>query len=783
MHERVKNQYLPSGAGHGGVKTASMLQATRQRLPHAISGPVSLSQPLPQDSIPGAASDLHEREADVMSEQVVHSLSNGEAKKDTNSTKSGIVSNDQGSQIFGDSGDLNRLGTGHPMDKGTQSIMEGSLGHSFGSIRIHNAPQANESASAYNALAYTRRNHIVFGQGQYQPGTSTGKKLLAHELTHSIQQAKGIPAFHNGSPIIQRFASEEHQKLGNAATGKAQYNLGDPQNKFELTHGDIVALSGDVFMPEELFKLAAIPGDKGTKKGTRDEILWALQDTRIWEMRAEKTGTNPFAQQKDARFEPGGLFAGFVFSDDVKAAVFEKYQKLGAANASHFVAPQGRTKTGEPVATSESVGSKYVKYHEEAISTADKAGRAGANTDRGMAFDAAAQHYLTDAFSAGHLRTPIASIREYWGNKYPLFWYNLRQKISLDTAIEMTKGTAITNHFGYSQILQSVEAMAPTLPAVTLGDLIASIYHDVDNEKGINIKGGGKIFGDKNLDTGTENLAVGAIKASNNDISKAHDHGKTTTTPVPDKDLFDAVRKAGGGSSTKYAAELLIPEPDTKEPAQNWKAADINVLWDQKFLGKSGDTVGQVISKRVQGGSIAIQLTALAGRFPVQQNAVIATLRPRDAYLNGFVKKLQANPKAGVLDIVHWAPHDMSTGTAPREVTEDLKARGAAGNKTENLGNLTGQQRVKFVRGLLSDARPQTFPDPASYDSVIDIFDSISASERFTLYQAVEGRAWSGNIKAGDQFYFKISVTDKDKEKEVLDKVRVDKFKKVMAKK
>ena len=675
-------------------------------------------------------------------------------------------------------------GGGNSMDGHTQSFMQSRFSNDFSNVKIHTGGEAVQMNQELNAKAFTVGNDIYFNEGQYQPSSENGKHLLAHELTHSIQQSNNATSTASGNGIVQRFASEEHQKMGDVATGKTSYNLGTAADKFELTHGDILALSGDVFMPDELFTLASTPGDKGKKKGTRDEILWALQDTRIWEMRAEKTGANPFAQQQDPRFQGSGPFAGFTFSEDVKAAVFEKYQKLGAANASHFVAPVGR-KRGAPIPSAESTGSKYLQYHEGAIDSADTAGRAGTPVDMAMAYDAAAQHYLTDAFSAGHLRTPIASIREYWGNKYPLFWYNLRHKIALDTGIELAKGhTVITNNRAYSGILGAVEAMAPTLPAVTLGDLIGSIYHDVDNESGINIKGGGKIFGDKHLDASTEKLAVDAIKASNNDITKAFDHGKTTAMPVPKKDLFKEVRKAGGGSGTKYAAELMIPEPDPKEPAQNWKASDINKLWDQKFLGKTGDTVGDVISKRVQGGSIAIQLTALGDRFPVNQDVLFGQiqLHPRAAYLSGFVKKLQADPKAGVLDIINWVPHDMWTGDAEGDVIKDLKSKGDAGNKTENLGTMSHEQRVKFVKQFLSDGQPGWFRagNPGAYDNLFILFENIDAKERKKVYKDIEGRSWNGAIKADDEFSFKIRVQDKGKDKDIMDKTRVDKFKKIM---
>jgi hypothetical protein len=59
----------------------------------------------------------------------------------------------------------------------------------FSRVRIHDDVQAAESTSAVSALAYTMGHHVVFGQGQYSPTTAAGRRLLAHELTHVVQQS------------------------------------------------------------------------------------------------------------------------------------------------------------------------------------------------------------------------------------------------------------------------------------------------------------------------------------------------------------------------------------------------------------------------------------------------------------------------------------------------------------------------------------------------------------------------------------------------------------------
>jgi hypothetical protein len=66
--------------------------------------------------------------------------------------------------------------------------MQPRFEHDFSRVRVHADSQAGESARAVEALAYTVGRNIVFGDGQYSPGTSNGQMLLAHELTHVVQQ-------------------------------------------------------------------------------------------------------------------------------------------------------------------------------------------------------------------------------------------------------------------------------------------------------------------------------------------------------------------------------------------------------------------------------------------------------------------------------------------------------------------------------------------------------------------------------------------------------------------
>jgi hypothetical protein len=77
---------------------------------------------------------------------------------------------------------------GQPLDLATRALFEPRFGHDFSQVRVHTDAKAAESARAINALAYTTGWDVVFGAGQYTPETSTGRRLLAHELAHVVQQ-------------------------------------------------------------------------------------------------------------------------------------------------------------------------------------------------------------------------------------------------------------------------------------------------------------------------------------------------------------------------------------------------------------------------------------------------------------------------------------------------------------------------------------------------------------------------------------------------------------------
>jgi outer membrane protein OmpA-like peptidoglycan-associated protein len=154
--------------------------------------------------------------------------------------------------------------------------MEPRLQHDFSHVRVHANPQAAESAAAVNALAYTVGHDVVFGAGQYAPHSKTGRRLIAHELTHVVQQARGgtggdaelradvaaerasraepvSEEMAGGAPASVQKADKDIPASGsaNVAQSATLPNLGEPPiDEFEFDKADIP--------PQHLGRLAAL---------------------------------------------------------------------------------------------------------------------------------------------------------------------------------------------------------------------------------------------------------------------------------------------------------------------------------------------------------------------------------------------------------------------------------------------------------------------------------------------------------------------------------------------
>jgi hypothetical protein len=135
----------------------------------------------------GARSDPAEREADAVADQV---LANATSIPAISPLRWGQA------QRRGDGPDRAAAApssVGHGVAADVRGFFESRYQHSFAQVRVHTDAVAHESARALRAEAYTIGHDIYFASGRYAPGTNAGRRLLAHELTHVVQQSGGAP--------------------------------------------------------------------------------------------------------------------------------------------------------------------------------------------------------------------------------------------------------------------------------------------------------------------------------------------------------------------------------------------------------------------------------------------------------------------------------------------------------------------------------------------------------------------------------------------------------------
>ena len=110
------------------------------------------------------------------------------------------------------------MGGGSPMQSDTRSFMENRFGSDFGKVKIHTGDESAKLNSSLNAKAFTVSNNIYFNSGQYQPETDSGKHLLAHELTHVIQQNGTAGSTEGKGDNAQRKMHVQRQQVPTAPT-------------------------------------------------------------------------------------------------------------------------------------------------------------------------------------------------------------------------------------------------------------------------------------------------------------------------------------------------------------------------------------------------------------------------------------------------------------------------------------------------------------------------------------------------------------------------------------
>jgi len=107
---------------------------------------------------------------------------------------------------------------GQSLDSDARAFLEPRFSHDFGRVRVHADEPAAESAKSVGASAYTAGQHIVFNREEYQPHTPQGRELIAHELTHTIQQGHSVPEH---GPLFEEAPTDASETEADLAASKA----------------------------------------------------------------------------------------------------------------------------------------------------------------------------------------------------------------------------------------------------------------------------------------------------------------------------------------------------------------------------------------------------------------------------------------------------------------------------------------------------------------------------------------------------------------------------------
>ena len=155
----------------------------------------------------GHPNDVYEQEADAVADKVTRmpdpifvqrkcaGCEKEEQEKVQRKSISPIQSKSEGNTAVSDtvaSSIQSSKGKGSSLDANTNSFMSSRFGHDFSAVKIYTNNEAIQMNRELNAKAFTVGNDIYFNAGQYQPDSSSGKQLLAHELTHTLQQGNGV---------------------------------------------------------------------------------------------------------------------------------------------------------------------------------------------------------------------------------------------------------------------------------------------------------------------------------------------------------------------------------------------------------------------------------------------------------------------------------------------------------------------------------------------------------------------------------------------------------------
>lgn len=458
---------------------------------------------------------------------------------------------------------------------------------------------------------------------------TTGGAWAAPQLAPAVAPAGGLPIF--------RFYPPEHVELGDAASGNETTDIEvqfDDGTTHKLTFGQLVALA-DVFD-----SVADI------KEKAKLKPAIAVQYALSWKLGIGK--------------EPAG-------HDDIKKQVRDHILEILAKNLDHF---------------GDAAKGAYKKEHAEALA---KAFEAGAGNDQAafgeaVALEAFCQHYLSDLFAGGHIRTPRTEIKDWYDARFPRSNDRFVENMTNWLVGYFNEKDAIPWYVPDDMVAARVRGSIVTMggaaiATASVGDIVGAAFHNLDS-KGLNVvsdvdESGNAVAGgyhweakgDDHLHADpketTKKMTVAAMTASRRELDAARDAGKKTTGgKYMAKDQLLAARDAAINAMQPYRAERFLPREDKGNPSNkqynwHWGQLDADLAAAVTDVVKK-NLIGVLRAKGAEQNATKIVDEDFTVKG-VNVKHIHMELPQRDA-INDYCDHLDGNPLQGLVEILGGAP-------------------------------------------------------------------------------------------------------------------------------
>jgi hypothetical protein len=659
----------------------------------------------------GQPNDVHEKEADSIADRAVR-------RKSEPDSEGGLESSLKSSK-----------GSGSPLSVATKERMESSFGADFSEVKIHDNSAAASMSKDLNAQAFTHGNDIYFNSGKYDTNSKAGQHLLAHELTHTLQQPSEI----------RRFDSEEHMELGQEGSSgpHGEIKMVQLADDYYIQYPEMVAMA-DYFESIAQMRQFAAKNEKGA--GTREEIEY-IRTVKL--------------HHQDGQF-----------SEEAKTAADKRYYDLALQNRSHFLNPtvadlgkttdekgddmvsqfrlQALTILKQTVPQNSVAGYRF--NHMQALVEAYIAGQTGMSIDKALAVEAFGIHYLTDSFAAGHVITPRADISEYWNKRIPMFNYNLKGYIAQKLAEELSKtkawglasrqmiyGGSIFNKSALEEVTKMLDAKGK----IQFGDIVSGALHDYYNVKGVLVRINGQVvrtYGDGYLNgvkdksgnvqkNEAREYIPDAVRLSLQDVEMTWEAGSKHMLPL---DVIQSLF-----TDHLFESEKLLPTPlnDSELPEKDkpikWDFPDVNDLIDDERFSEA---------LKIFAVNKADEFEAVAESMKDEKQ--------KTAFMNQVVNPLKDNPSRMMKEIVEWTP-DTGGGFLGHKQDDNAMDYFDEAVSTDALASLTTTQRSNLIKDIVSGFFNYVGDDEEK--AVMKLFETASPDQRPLIYELVEGHKWTGD--------------------------------------